>query len=75
MARSTSSAVWGSLAVKLISLPSVIHVERVFNPHSQFFFRDVDAGFNGEHRARTERNVIIVGVVDIQADVVTQAVE
>ena len=54
MARSTSSAVCGSFAVRLISLPLLIHVESVFNPHSQFFLRDVDAGLKGKHRPRTQ---------------------
>jgi hypothetical protein len=34
-------------------LAVLVHVESVFNPHAQFFLRDVDARFERKHRPRT----------------------
>ena len=56
-------------------LAVLVYVENIFNPHAQFFLRDVDARLESKHRSRTERNVIVIGIVDIQADVVTQAMD
>ena len=52
-------------------LAVLIYIEGIFNPNAQFFLRDVNAGLDGKHHARDERNVVVVGVVDIQANVMT----
>src|SRR5207248_4016455 len=35
-------------------LPILVHVEHVFNADSEFFFGNINAGFDGEDHARTE---------------------
>ena len=51
----------------------LIDIENVFNPHPEFFFRDIDSGLKGKHRPRTQRNVVVIGIVNIQSDVVAEA--
>jgi len=46
----------------------------VFNTHAEILFRNVDTGFHGDDHARLERGAVVAGVVDVQADVMSQAV-
>ena len=62
------------IAGQVDQLAVLIHVKNVFDPYSQFFFRDVDSGFKGKYRPRSQRNVIVAGIVDIQSDVVAKPV-
>ena len=56
-------------------LAAGVDVIHVFDSHSQLFFWNINAGFDGEDHARRKRNVVVAGVVDIQADVVAEAVD
>jgi len=46
-----SSAVCGKFAMKSCSLPFLIDVKRVFDADPDPFFRQIDAGLNGEDGA------------------------
>src|SRR5467141_4006053 len=46
----------------------------VFNTRAEILFRNVDTGFHGDDHARLERGAVVAGVVDVQADVMSQAV-
>jgi predicted ATPase len=50
-----------------------IHVKRVFNSRTELFFRNVDTGLDCEHCTGTERKRVIPGIMDCEADVVTQS--
>src|ERR1700730_1015297 len=52
----------------------LIYIENIFNPHAQLLLREVDPRLDSKHHAWTEWKVVVAGVVDIQADVVTQSV-
>ena len=52
-----------------------VHVIHVFDSHSQLFFRNINAGFDGEDHPRSEWDIVVAGVVDIQANVVAEAVD
>src|SRR5947207_8327397 len=47
----------------------------VFHAHAEILFRNVDAGLNSNDHTRLERGAVVAGVVNVQADVVTEAVD
>src|SRR5579862_6473957 len=46
----------------------------VFDADAEVFFGDVDAGLDGDDHAGLERFAVFAGVVDVEADVVAEAV-
>src|SRR5216684_4962505 len=46
----------------------------VFDSNAKIFFGDVDAGLYGDDHAGPQRRTILAGVMNIQADVMTQSV-
>ena len=49
-------------------LALLVDIEGVFDADADLFFRDIDAGFDGEDGADLEWLAVVVGIVDIDAD-------
>src|SRR5260370_38675421 len=47
----------------------------VFDAHAKVFFRNVNAGLHRDHHAGLESAAVVAGIVDVQADVMTEAVD
>src|SRR5262249_30878729 len=51
-----------------------VNVVNVLDAHSQFLFRDVNTGLDGEYRSGLQWSSRLAWIVHIQADIVAQAV-
>src|ERR1700756_1180629 len=47
----------------------------VFDAHAKIFFRDIDAGLDGDNLAWNERLARVAGIVNVEADIVAEAVD
>ena len=56
-------------------LAAGVDVIHVFDSHSQLFFWNINAGFDGEDHPRSKWDIVVAGVVHIKPDVVTEAVD
>ena len=71
---STSSAVEGSAPLSLTQLAILINPVVVLDADSQLLFRNINSRLDGERHSRSERHGVIPGIVDVQSDVVAEAV-
>ncbi len=60
---------------QLDELAAGIHVIHVFDPDSQLFVGNINARLDSKNHSRSQRYVIIPSIVNIEADVVAEAVD